>query len=646
MASRLSFFLWESVPDDALLQAAARGRARDRRRSFTRRRSACWPTIARAACSGAFPASGSGSTGSSSTSTRVRTPEVDPRWTAATQTSAFTETQLFVENILAHGGTLRDLMTSWRAWVNGEMARVYGVAAPADPRAWTRGRRSRGRARGAPDPRRVPRRLLASRRHFATRARQRDPAPPALPAPDLAAAGRRPLAADAPAGRGPADQPHAVRGADGARRRARACHAGSTASGSASRTTPRRAHYQTTDNGLPVDASGTINGTDVDGPFDGALALSRGARLRARSSTMRDAASSVRYALGRAPADVERRCVDALAEELPRERRRSARPPHRHHHLTEFPLRLVERRTDVRLRAPAAAQGARARRGSRASFARASRVARAGRHRDVPVARSSTTSAARPHPEGLEDADPGRADATQFAERVAPRRSRRAEFSPTLAPLYPYRDRLLAIEGLCAHVGAGRHRRGDAAGSGDLNNHQVGVADVLTGARALQRAGHVLHRAARATHRPGARRCATPPGALRVARLRLRLHPELDRLAVFVPRPGQATPMVSDPRGRLRRSTRLRARRPADPDERAPICSHSMRPSVLDTVAREYDFLAPRLDADGRQKLERIATWSASSRPASGAIGPRRRRATRRSTPRRDERRATPYGSS
>ena len=76
----------------------------------------------------------------------------------------------------------------------------------------------------------------------------------------------------------------------------------------------------------------------------------------------------------------------------------------------------------------------------------------------------------------------------QFAERslidLAP-----GDLCPTLRPLHPFRDRLLAIEGL-SHTSALADIAAIArAGSGDLNNHQIGVADVLTGTRALQRSG-------------------------------------------------------------------------------------------------------------------------------------------------------------
>src|SRR5581483_12209361 len=73
------------------------------------------------------------------------------------------------------------------------------------------------------------------------------------------------------------------------------------------------AHWQTTDNGLPIDASGTIVGTDVDGAFNGGVDLS--SRL-ARSATVHQCATAqwIRYALGRAATSVELPEVAALAD--------------------------------------------------------------------------------------------------------------------------------------------------------------------------------------------------------------------------------------------------------------------------------------------------------------------------------------------
>jgi hypothetical protein len=46
LASRLSFFLWNSIPDERLIDAAERGNCRSRRFSSSRC-GACWPTPVR-----------------------------------------------------------------------------------------------------------------------------------------------------------------------------------------------------------------------------------------------------------------------------------------------------------------------------------------------------------------------------------------------------------------------------------------------------------------------------------------------------------------------------------------------------------------------------------------------------------------------
>jgi hypothetical protein len=56
--------------------------------------------------------------------------------------------------------------------------------------------------------------------------------------------------------------------------------------------------YRTMDDGLPVDASGSINGTDVDGPFTGGVELSK---KLAQSKTVQTCVAQnwFQYALGR-----------------------------------------------------------------------------------------------------------------------------------------------------------------------------------------------------------------------------------------------------------------------------------------------------------------------------------------------------------
>jgi hypothetical protein len=188
----------------------------------------------------------------------------------------------------------------------------------------------------------------------------------------------------------------------------------------------------------------------------------------------------------------------------------------------------------------------------------------------------------------------------QFAERslldLQP-----TDFSPTLQPLYGFRDRLLAIEGL-SHTSALVDIAAVAkAGTGDLNNHQIGVADVLTGSRALQQAGTYCTGGARSLDQELASRGSAP------GRFDSRVY-GFDYIpnSVVSPfsylGPGQATPMVSDPSAAF--SDLMGYLMPvAAPKSRTELLA-SLRPSVLDVVGREFDLLAPQLGSADRQKLE------------------------------------------
>jgi hypothetical protein len=309
MASRLSFFLWQSVPDDALLQAAGQGRlqSEDQVRSQAvrmlgddRAKRLLW----------SFHRQWLGLDRILLAEGATRTPAVDPHWTAATQASAFTESELFVENVLAQGGTFRDLLTSRRAWVNGEIARVYGLAAPRDPASWgevtlpaaeragllTRAAFLAGYSHvGATSPpvrgNGIELRLLCSL--------------PLSPPPGVDLS--QPMAA-------PGSGPQTNRMLFEARTRpaaCQACHRGLNGFGFGLETYDAAGHYRTTDDGLPVDARGTISGTDVDGPFTGGVAL---AQILAGSEVVHRCAAQqwLRFALGRAPGDGEQAEVSAF----------------------------------------------------------------------------------------------------------------------------------------------------------------------------------------------------------------------------------------------------------------------------------------------------------------------------------------------
>jgi hypothetical protein len=311
MATRLSFFLWQSVPDDVLLDAAAQGalatddqlRAQATRMlADVRAQRVLW----------SFPRQWLGLDQILLPEHAVRTPEVDPNWTTATQASAFTETQLFVQNVLGQGGTLRDLLTSPRAWVDGEMSRVYGLPAPQDPSAWSEVTLPSSERAG-----------LLTRASFLAGNSHRGATSP----PVRGNAIQLRLLCELPISPPPGvdlSQPMADAGAGPETNRTlfeqrtapaycQACHAGLNGFGFGFEEYDAAGHHQTTDDGLPVDATGTITGTDVNGPFDGALALSR---ALAGSAVVHACATQelVRDALGRAPVDVEAPSVAALAE--------------------------------------------------------------------------------------------------------------------------------------------------------------------------------------------------------------------------------------------------------------------------------------------------------------------------------------------
>ena len=129
VASRLSYFLWESMPDDELfskadagelstdtqIEAEARrmlldGRARNTIRNFHRQ----WLYLDKVL-------------------DEEKDPELFPRWDAQVRQSAKEETLLFVENLFLDGGTINDLLTSNVAYVDDVLAGLYGIPAPLTP---------------------------------------------------------------------------------------------------------------------------------------------------------------------------------------------------------------------------------------------------------------------------------------------------------------------------------------------------------------------------------------------------------------------------------------------------------------------------------------------------------------------------------
>jgi Protein of unknown function (DUF1592)/Protein of unknown function (DUF1588)/Protein of unknown function (DUF1587)/Protein of unknown function (DUF1595)/Protein of unknown function (DUF1585) len=300
LASRLSFLLWDSGPDEVLLAAAeagalsTRAQLRDaalrllgdeksRRAQWNFHRQ--WLALDRVL----------------QDEHSQRTLEVDPRWTASTQASAYAETKAFVENVTQDEGTLGALLTSRRAWLDAETARLYGVAVdPAVP--WspvvldaaqragllTRAAFLAGLShRGATSP---PIRGNAINLHLLCRLPS--PPPPGVDTtPPVAATG------EAKTNRMLFEERTASGSCAG-------CHRAINGLGFGLEHYTAVGQWQDLDQGLPVDASGELFATDVDGAYDGAVALSE--RL-AQSREVQACATQmwIRYALGRAPIDGE-----------------------------------------------------------------------------------------------------------------------------------------------------------------------------------------------------------------------------------------------------------------------------------------------------------------------------------------------------
>jgi hypothetical protein len=205
-----------------------------------------------------------------------------------------------------------------------------------------------------------------------------------------------------------------------------------------------------------------------------------------------------------------------------------------------------------------------------------------------------------------------------FAERsllpLAP-----ADFSPILRPLYAFRDRLLVVEGL-SHTSALEDIAEVMKSSGDLNNHSIGVANVLTGTRAMQISGSPCTGGGRSIDQELALRTIAP------GRFGSRVYgfdyvPNQTVAPFSFLGPGQATPVVADPATAFADLMGMIAPSSGPATSRAQRIA-SLRPSVLDAVAREYDLLAPRLDSDGRQRLDDHRDLVRQLETSIGSAGP------------------------
>lgn len=288
IASRLSFLLWGSIPDDALLDAAERGELHDpeARREHARRLLAdpraalrlvrTWRELLDIdALASAAP--------------------IDPRFTPTLRDEMFAEFDAFIAaTTLAEGGTIADVLTS--GWVDAgpELAALYGAEGDALPpeRVGVLGRAAflAATARGgAPSP--ILRGLAVLDRLACTAIA---PPPPSVPAiPDLDAGGTN-------------RQRFEQHTADPA---CAGCHQQFDPIGFTLEHFDAIGAYRSVDAGLPIDARGSVLGLEVDGAVELATALAEHDVVWACAVTQQ-----LRAAIGHAPRPGEACARDALAE--------------------------------------------------------------------------------------------------------------------------------------------------------------------------------------------------------------------------------------------------------------------------------------------------------------------------------------------
>ena len=199
---------------------------------------------------------------------------------------------------------------------------------------------------------------------------------------------------------------------------------------------------------------------------------------------------------------------------------------------------------------------------------------------------------------------PGAPPANQYAEMSLASLKQPTDLCQAIQPLFPFRDRLLLIEGLAHTAALADIAAVLAAGTGDLNNHQIGVADVLSGARALQQPGTYCTGGATTVDQVLAQRLSAP-GRFGSRYYGFNYIPNSVVSPFSYLGPGKATPLVSDPA--MAFVDLLSYARPVGAAQGRAALIKSLRPSVLAAAATEFDQLAPQLDPSAGLKLQQHA---------------------------------------
>ncbi len=312
VATRLSYFLWESTPDDALLDAAGAGELETPEQIEAQARRMLEDGRAREAVVD-FHRQWLDFDRILEEEHARRVPELFPGWNEDLRNAVREEQDRFVEStIFDDEGTLTALLTSNRTWVNGELAQLYGVAGPSDGSTWTQTELPAAERAG----------LLTRAGFLASHSHSANGSPPLRgvfiterllceprPSPP-ASANTSPPTAEPGAGPRTNRQLFEERTAAPV---CQGCHVRMDGMGFGFENYDAIGAFRELDDGLPVDSSGNVLGTDVDGPYVGGVELSG---ILAESERVQECATRqwVRYALGRAPEREDACLIDRLAD--------------------------------------------------------------------------------------------------------------------------------------------------------------------------------------------------------------------------------------------------------------------------------------------------------------------------------------------
>jgi hypothetical protein len=305
VAARLSSFLWRSVPDDALLDAASSGRLarREEVEAFAR------ALLRDPRATRAIRQFHREWLGLNDLEEVTKVPEVIKGWNPALRAAMLRETDRFVDEVVrADGDTLKRLLTATETVADGPLLELYGFPRSAEPvriefapslRAGILTHASVLAIHAHADQTSPVRRGLLVRRALLC---DEPPPPPAnvadtLSPPSAATSTRDRLAAHR------------------AKRSCERCHRAMDPIGYGFERFDAVGRVRTHDGPAPIDDSGEIVGTDVAGPFHGAAAL--GERL-ARSAQVRSCVARkwFRFAVGRIEGDVDAPSVRAAERTL------------------------------------------------------------------------------------------------------------------------------------------------------------------------------------------------------------------------------------------------------------------------------------------------------------------------------------------